>query len=181
MTFKIYTKTGDTGKTALYGGMRVDKNDLRVEAYGTLDELNANIAALRDRLDDKQMRVMLLTIQNELFSMGSHIASLGTSNTNLPQLNEEITENLEVEIDRYENELEPLKNFILPGGHPIVSTAHIVRTVCRRAERRVMSISQHYDLSPLIIQFLNRLSDYFFVVARKLAKDTSTQEIIWRV
>ena len=178
---KIYTKKGDTGKTSLIGGTRVSKNHIRIEAYGTVDELNSWVGLLRDEMGDKSSVKTLLEIQNQLFTVGSLLAADPEKNRmKLPELSEEDVVILEKEIDRMNEKLPPIKNFLLPGGHPVVSHCHITRCVCRRAERHVTNLSSKSFVKPLIIKYLNRLSDYFFVLSRKLSADFSAKEIPWK-
>ena len=179
--FKIYTKTGDKGTTSLIGGERVPKYDDRIEAYGTVDELNSWIGLIRDQEIDKLLKGTLLGIQNTLFVMESQLAKgPGSHNAVLPEVREQDIRTLEEEIDRMEKELTQLKSFILPGGHTVASYCHIARTVCRRAERLIIKVSEKYLVDPLIIQYLNRLSDYLFVLSRKVTKDLGGDEIIWK-
>ena len=179
MAFRIYTKTGDQGKTALFGGRRVAKNDLRVEAYGTVDELNSFIGLLRDSLEDSTHKSVLYEIQNRLFTVGATLASDPEKHPPTPDILEEDITLLEREIDRMDAQLAPLKNFILPGGHTSVSVCHVCRTVCRRAERLVVALDQTGPVEPLVLQYLNRLSDYFFMLARQLSHDLGVEEVIW--
>lgn len=177
---KIYTKGGDLGETSLLNGTRVSKSHDRVEAYGTLDELNSYIGLLRDHLEQDHYREFLLGIQENIFIAEAWIAADPEKTTNeLPELSEEEVTLLEQEIDRMTSELPPLNSFILPGGHPFVSFCHIVRSICRRAERRVIRLQQQSTVSPVIIKYLNRLSDFFFVLARKLGKESNIKEISW--
>ena len=180
MAFKIYTKTGDAGQTALFGGRRVSKSDLRVDAYGSVDELNAFIGLLRDYVQEESLQNVLSEIQHRLFSIGAHLASDPEKFPMQPDLEETDVALLENEIDRMEEALQPLQNFILPGGHLAVSHAHVCRTVCRRAERLTVALHQVEPISLLAIQYLNRLSDYFFVLARFLALQNQAGEHIWR-
>lgn len=179
---KIYTKTGDKGQTALFGGQRVAKNNARIEAYGTVDELNSFVGLLRDHIEEEAIRDTLFVVQNRLFNLGAYLATPpDTPNTSgVPDLEEEDIAALEQEMDRMDQSLAPLRNFILPGGHVIVSYAHIARTVCRRAERQVVSMHQQEDIHPIAIQYLNRLSDYCFMLARYLAKTLNAEEITWQ-
>ncbi len=179
MAFKIYTKTGDTGQTALFGGRRVAKSDLRVDAYGTLDELNAQIGMLRDHLHEADLQYLLKEIQDRIFTIGSHLASDPQKHPPLPDLHASDITLLETEMDKMEAELEPLKHFILPGGHVAVSHAHLCRTVCRRAERLVVALHQAESVEPLVLQYLNRLSDYFFMLGRYIAKLRQVEEVKW--
>ena len=177
---KIYTKTGDTGKTSLLGGSRVSKSDLQIEAYGSVDELNSNIGLLRDLVTNEEVKSLLIKIQNKLFTIGAYLANDQKKTTiKLPSLNVGIIEVLEQSIDKMEEELEPLTKFILPGGHPTVSQTHICRSVCRRSERSVIRFNDSSEnVNPIVIQYLNRLSDYLFVLGRKLTVDLNAEEII---
>lgn len=177
---KIYTKTGDEGFTSLFGGARLSKDDMRIEAYGTVDELNAFTGNLYDKIDFAEVKETLFIIQNKLFNIGSVLASDPDKDFNLQGVKVSDTEHLEAQIDIMESELQPLKNFILPSGHEIVSSAHICRTICRRAERRVVALSKNADIDANLIVFLNRLSDYFFVLARYLTLKCNATEIIWK-
>jgi cob(I)alamin adenosyltransferase len=181
MAFKIYTKTGDAGETALFGGRRVAKSHLRVDAYGTIDELNAFTGLLIDHLPPLQdVRSLLIQVQHRLFTIGAHLASDPEKKLPTPDLAEEDLLVLEQAMDNMDAELPPLKNFILPGGSPVVSHAHVCRTVCRRAERLVVALHAHSEVDPLVLRYLNRLSDYFFVLSRYLAQQTNATEIIWQ-
>lgn len=177
---KIYTKTGDAGETALFGGRRVLKSDLRIETYGTTDELNSWIGLLRDVNINDMEKEWLEEIQNLLFVIGASLAA-DPSNERLktPSLIEDDIQRLEFRIDKMDWHLEPLKNFVLPGGHPHVSYCHIARTVCRRAERLCVSLQKESEIEPLIISYLNRLSDFLFTLARKMAKDLKVEETPW--
>jgi len=177
---KIYTKTGDEGQTSLFGGSRRHKDDLRIEAYGNTDELNASIGLLRDSVENPTVRNELFAIQNSLFNMGSSLAVDPDASMKVPTISEEDVKFLELAIDRMETDLPPLKNFILPGGHPVVSTCHLARCICRRAERRVVSLSKVEPVSANILHYLNRLSDYLFVLSRSLARDLGAEEILWK-
>jgi cob(I)alamin adenosyltransferase len=180
MAFKIYTKTGDSGETGLFGGKRLPKDDLRVEAYGTVDELNAYIGLLRDHLaKEASIASLLKEVQDRLFTIGSNLASDPDKEMITPDVSEGDIDMLESAIDAMNAELPALKHFILPGGHPVVSHAHIARCVCRRAERRVVALSQQSTVLPVLIKYLNRLSDYLFVLARFLAKVNQAEEVIW--
>jgi len=178
---KIYTKTGDEGFTSLYGGKRVTKNHARIEAYGTIDELNAFLGLLRDQEISKHHKIFLLQVQTELFSIG---AIMATPNDNKKRLNiqkvkPEQIEGLELEIDRMDEELPQMTHFILPGGHPIVSYCHVARTICRRAERLAYELNHFEPLEAEVLKYLNRLSDYLFVLARKLTLENRVEEIKW--
>ena len=179
MSFKIYTRTGDDGTTGTFGGGRRTKHDLRIEAYGTLDEFNAVLGQLRDVTLDEHTVNFLLRVQTHIFTLGSHLATPGGS-PHLPALPDKLVAELEQEIDRMEADLPPLKNFILPGGHPTVSLAHLARTVVRRAERRTTELAANEAVDPIILRILNRLSDYLFVLARWLGKELGIAELIWK-
>lgn len=184
---KIYTKTGDKGTTALFGGTRVPKHHLRIEAYGTVDELNSYIGLIRDQDIDKIYINSLIRIQNELFTLGAMLATPpekevlknGKERLNIPKVNLSSIEHLENEIDLMNTELPPMTNFILPGGNQTVSFCHVARCVCRRAERLATSLHESESINQDILMYLNRLSDYLFVLARKLTKDLSAKEIPW--
>ena len=184
---KIYTKTGDKGKTSLFGGTRVPKYDLRIEAYGTVDELNSYIGLIRDQKIDTHTSEILLNIQNELFTIGSMLATPpekkvlknGKERLNISKINTQSVELLENEIDKMNKKLPEMTHFILPGGHTTVSFCHITRCVCRRAERISTELSDESSIEPQILIYLNRLSDYLFVLARKLTIDNNAQEIQW--
>ncbi len=177
---KIYTKGGDLGETSLLNGTRVLKSHDRVEAYGTLDELNSFMGLLRDYLEQDHYREVLLRIQGNLFTAESRIAADPKKTIEgLPELPAEEITILEQEIDQMTSELPPLSSFILPGGHPHVSRCHIARSICRRAERSVIRLHQQSPVSPTIICYLNRLSDYLFVLARRLGKEFQVEEITW--
>jgi cob(I)alamin adenosyltransferase len=178
---KIYTKTGDAGQTSLFGGRRVAKDDLRVDAYGTVDELNAFVGALCDQALDDDTRQLLHAVQHRLFSLGAHLAADPEKMPMQPDLTPDDIASLEQAMDRMDAALPPLRNFILPGGHPAVSACHLCRTVCRRAERLVVSLHRTDAVSELALQYLNRLSDYFFVLGRYVAHTLGVAEVIWRV
>lgn len=181
MAFRIYTKTGDKGETALFGGRRVPKSDLRVDAYGTVDELNSFVGLLRDSVQHPHIREILMHIQHRLFTLGAHLASDPAKHPPLPDLLSADVDLLEKEMDAMDAQLAPLKHFILPGGHHSVSTCHVCRTVCRRAERLAVALAQSGEpVEHLVLQYLNRLSDYFFMLARFLAHDLGVEEVIWR-
>jgi cob(I)alamin adenosyltransferase len=180
--FKIYTKGGDKGETSLLGGTRVAKSHERVEAYGNLDELNSFIGLIRDHEIDPHYREVLIRIQENLFVAEALIARDPEKETrDLPSLHEDDILVLEKEIDAMNEQLPPLSNFILPGGHVIVSYCHVARTVCRRAERSLIRLSLISPVDHIIIRLLNRLSDYLFVLARKTARDTGAIETPWIV
>ncbi len=178
--WKIYTKGGDTGETSLLGGTRVAKCHERVEAYGNLDELNSFLGVVRDHDIAPHYREILVGIQENLFVAEAHVArDPRTASRELPSLAEDAILLLEKEIDAMNEELPPLVHFILPGGHPVVSSCHVARTVCRRAERSLVSLNRSSPVDPVIIRYLNRLSDYLFVLARKTGKDAGATETPW--
>ena len=177
---KIYTKTGDQGMTSLYGGRRISKDDLRIETYGTIDELNSFIGLCASALLDTEVLEVIIEIQKRLFTIGSHLASDPQKDMNTPDILETDITLLEDTIENLNSILEPLKNFILPGGSKAVSYAHICRTVCRRAERRVISLSEHEVVDDLVVKYLNRLSDFFFVLSRAIAFEQGSEEIPWQ-
>lgn len=178
---KIYTKTGDSGTTSLIGGKRVPKHDARIEAYGTVDELIAWIGLIRDQEIDPAVSQMLIQVQDRLMTCASILAAdCDDCKVRIPAMNEEDITALELAIDLMDEELEPLNSFILPGGHTVVSWCHISRNVCRRAERNVLRLSGNYPVDNLVIMYLNRLSDYLFVLSRKLSKDFKAGEIPWK-
>ena len=177
---KIYTKKGDKGETSLLGGSKVNKDNIRLEAYGTVDELNAFIGHIHDQEISENHKAILLKIQNQLFNLGSILSFDGKkTQINLPEITKENIQMLEAEIDKMEEKLSPLKDFILPSGHTIASLCHIARTVCRRAERRVVKLQAKEKISPNCLEYLNRLSDYLFVLARGILKEKSCTEITW--
>ena len=177
---KIYTKKGDTGTTSLIGGTRVPKHHLRIESYGTVDELNSYIGLIRDQEIGKENIDVLLEIQDRLFTIGSHLAAdPGKSKMVLPELMVEDITFLENEIDRMDELLEEMRSFVLPGGNTVVSYTHIARCVCRRAERIAVQLSEESEVNENIISYLNRLSDYLFTLSRKLTKDLGANEIPW--
>ncbi|MBK8521589.1 MAG: cob(I)yrinic acid a,c-diamide adenosyltransferase [Chitinophagaceae bacterium] len=183
MAFKIYTKTGDLGKTSLIGGTKVPKSYIRIEAYGTVDELNSFIGLTADQLAHEPSKILLKEIQDRLFTIGSSLACDPDKESKLkiPDLNESDITLLEREIDKMNDELEEMKSFILPGGHVAISTAHVTRCVCRRAERICVNMQEH-DLfvDPLVIKYLNRLSDYLFVLSRYAGHLLGVDDIPWK-
>lgn len=179
---KIYTRTGDKGHTSLLGGVRVAKDDPRIEAYGTVDELNSHLGMLRD-LASPHHGDLIIRIQNTLFAIGSRLASASEAEAakfKIPVVAEADIAALEAAMDAMDGELEPMRNFILPGGHAAVSQAHICRTVCRRAERRVVQLSGEADLSEVIVRYLNRLSDLLFMMARHLGHLHGVADVPWK-
>ena len=183
MAFKIYTKTGDKGKTSLIGGTKVPKSDLRIESYGTVDELNSFIGLLSDHIDLAQLKEFLREIQDRLFTIGSSLACDPDKEPlmKIPDLKDEDVRVLETSIDEMNEQLPVMKNFILPGGHPVISYAHVTRCVCRRAERLCVNMQEHkLFVEPLVIIYLNRLSDYLFVLARYLGHLLGVPDIPWK-
>lgn len=183
MALKIYTKTGDTGNTSLIGGTKVPKSHLRIEAYGTVDELNSYLGLCIDLLTDEQSRKTLREVQDRLFTIGSALACdpVKEPGMKLPDLKNNDIQLLEEEIDRMTEALPPMKNFILPGGHATLSHLHIARCVCRRTERHCVRLElEGEEVAPLIIQYLNRLSDHLFVLSRYIGQQLSIPEIPWK-
>ncbi|MDR3709252.1 MAG: cob(I)yrinic acid a,c-diamide adenosyltransferase [Capsulimonadaceae bacterium] len=181
---KIYTKTGDTGETALYGSERVPKDHLRVEAYGAVDELNASLGWAITQMDDPEISAAVARIQNDCFLLGGDLATplkqdAARESPVVPRLANSQTLRLEAEIDRFEEELTPLTNFILPGGSRAAAALHIARSVCRRAERRIVSLMAFEDVGPHIERYINRLSDHLFVLARLCNKRSGHQDVVW--
>ncbi len=184
---KIYTKTGDTGTTALFGGTRVPKDHIRIESYGTVDELNSHIGLIRDQDFNAHYKDILIEIQDRLFTVGAILATppekevLKNGEKRLQNLGiiESDIELLEKEIDTMEEALPPMTHFVLPGGHTTVSYCHIARCVCRRAERLAVHLDHNEPVAEIAIKYLNRLSDYLFVLARKLSYDLNAEEVKW--
>lgn len=178
---KIYTKGGDKGKTSLLGGTRVAKHHVRIEAYGSTDELNSCIGLLIEELpNDSDQKVLLKSVQYKLFELGASLASEeNKQDLYKPNLTEAHITQLEQAIDAMQLVLPEQKYFVLPGGHKSVAVAHLCRTVCRRAERQVALLNEAETIHPIILPYLNRLSDYLFVVSRKLAKDFGVDEVYW--
>ena len=177
---KVYTKKGDQGSTQLIGGTRVPKSSLRIEAYGTVDELNSYVGLLRDQSISDRLTEQLLEIQDRLFTLGSLLAAdPENSKMKLPSLNTDDTVALEKWIDAMDENLEPMRQFILPGGHTTVSFCHITRCVCRRAERIIVDLNEQNEVDKEILSYMNRLSDYFFTLGRQLAKDLDATEHPW--
>lgn len=178
---KVYTKTGDQGETALFGGKRVPKYDMRIEAYGTVDELNAHIGLIRDQDIDPTQKAVLIEVQDRLFTIGSELAAdPDKPKLKKPDLHAADIEKLEAEMDKMDQELPEMKSFVLPGGHTTVSYCHIARCVCRRSERRITELSAHTTVQPLILKYVNRLSDYLFVLSRKLTQNLGAEETPWK-
>ncbi len=183
MAMKIYTKTGDNGTTSLIGGTKVPKSHLRIEAYGTVDELNSHIGLCKDLLADEQGKKILLEVQDRLFTIGSSLACdpVKEPKMQIPDLKETDIELLEKEMDRMNETVPPMKSFILPGGHITLSQLHIARCVCRRAERCCVRLEQEsLEVEAIIIKYLNRLSDYLFVLSRYAGHQMNVEEIPWK-
>lgn len=180
--FKVYTKTGDDGTTGLVGGNRVKKYDLRLECYGTVDELNASVGLIRAYPIDEEIKTLLVQIQNKLFNIGSRLASdeKGDAFTANLAIQQEDIQVLEDAIDGFEETLPELRNFILPGGELSVAQCHMARTICRRAERRIVEFSEDTPVQEEIVKYINRLSDFMFVLARKLSQNNGVQETQWK-
>lgn len=184
---KIYTKTGDKGSTALFGGSRVPKHHIRIESYGTVDELNSHLGLIRGQDMHQNYKDILIDIQKNLFTVGAILATdpkkavlkSGKERLNIPKISSKDIQRLEQEIDNMNELLPPMTHFVLPGGHPTVSFCHIARCVCRRAERLVVNLNDIEPVEPIILVYLNRLSDYLFVLARKLSNDLNADEIKW--
>jgi cob(I)alamin adenosyltransferase len=178
---KIYTKTGDQGTTALFGGKRVSKADLRIDAYGTVDELNSWIGLLRDQPVNQNRKSFLIDIQDRLFTVGSVLATEpGNTKVKIPILSPDDVTALEKEIDRMDADLPQMKSFILPGGHQSISFGHLARTVCRRAERLVIALNNQETVDAIVIQYLNRLSDYLFVLCRMMGQELKVDDTPWK-
>lgn len=178
---KIYTKTGDKGTTSLIGGTRVPKYALRIESYGTTDELNSYIGLIRDQEIDEAYKKQLIEIQDRIFTIGSTLAADPVkSKMKLPDLLESDVTFLEEKIDEMNEQLPMMRSFILPGGHTTVSFCHLARVVCRRAERLVTHLQEEEEVPGIVLQYLNRLSDYLFVLSRKLAQDLGADEQPWK-
>lgn len=178
---KIYTKTGDQGSTSLFGGKRVLKSDLRIDTYGTIDELNSWMGVLRDQPVNQNRNAVLIEIQDRLFTIGSILATEpGNTKVKIPALAETDIQFLEKEIDGMDAALPPMKFFVLPGGHPAVSFGHVTRTVCRRAERLVIALNQTDSINELVIKYLNRLSDYLFMLCRIMTHELNAPETPWK-
>jgi cob(I)alamin adenosyltransferase len=177
---KIYTKTGDKGQTSLFGGKRVPKHHLRIESYGTVDELNSYIGLIRDQEIDENSRKILIEIQDRLFTIGSILATEpGNTKVKVPQINDTDITLLEEEIDKMNETLPEMRSFVLPGGHTTVSYCHIARCVCRRAERIASHLSDIEEVNSVVLIYLNRLSDYLFVLSRKITIDKRAKEVPW--
>jgi cob(I)alamin adenosyltransferase len=181
MAFRIYTKTGDKGETSLLGGTRLPKYHVRIEAYGTVDELNSYMGLIRDISENKEKEEFIISIQDRLFIMGSQLAADPEKNKmKLPSLAEEDITALEKAIDEMDALVPEMKSFVLPGGHEHVSHCHIARCVCRRAERAVLRLAEKEKVEEINIKYLNRLSDYLFMLSRWFTLERKAKEIPWR-
>ena len=184
---KVYTKTGDKGSTSLFGGTRVPKHHIRIESYGTIDELNSYIGLIRDQEINPLYKAVLIEVQDRLFTVGAIMATPpekeilknGEKRLNINRISEEDIQYLEAEIDKMDSELPQMTHFVLPGGHTTVSYCHISRCVCRRAERLAVHLHELEPLDERVLTYLNRLSDYLFVLARKLSFDLGADEVKW--
>nr|WP_321233452.1 cob(I)yrinic acid a,c-diamide adenosyltransferase [uncultured Psychroserpens sp.] len=184
---KIYTKTGDKGTTALFGGTRVPKHHIRIDSYGTVDELNSHLGLIRDQDINNHYKDVLIDIQDKLFTVGAILATdpekatlkNGKQRLNIPKISEDDIAQLEQEMDTMNEALPPMTHFVLPGGHQTVSFCHIARCVCRRAERLASALKDLEPFQPESLKYLNRLSDYLFVLARKLSYDLQAEEVKW--
>ena len=177
---KIYTKKGDKGQTSLIGGTRVPKSSMRIESYGTVDELNSYLGLVRDQEIDKEYVRQILEIQDRLFTIGSHLASdPEKAKMKIPGLFDQDIINLEHWMDEMDKELPEMRSFVLPGGHPTVSHTHVARCICRRAERIIVDLGSHDHVEEIVPQYMNRLSDYLFVLSRKLTQDLGAEESPW--
>ena len=184
---KIYTKTGDKGTTALFGGTRVPKHHIRIESYGTVDELNSHLGLIRDQDINLHYKKIITHIQDRLFTVGAILATdpdksilkNGKERLNIPKISNKDIEELEIEMDTMNHTLPAMTHFVLPGGHQTVSFCHIARCVCRRAERLATALNEITPVDSFTLIYLNRLSDYLFVLARKLSKDLKANEIKW--
>ncbi|ALI98117.1 cob(I)yrinic acid a,c-diamide adenosyltransferase [Rufibacter tibetensis] len=179
---KIYTKTGDKGETSLIGGTRVKKSHLRIEAYGTVDELNSFLGVVRDQEVNQNRQQLFSEIQDRLFTIGSTLATdpVKEGKVQTPDLHLSDIQLLEEQMDLLDEQLPPLRNFILPGGHQAVSFCHVARTVCRRAERLVIALQEESYVDDLVVQYLNRLSDFLFVLCRAMSFELGVKEITWK-
>lgn len=177
---KVYTKTGDKGETSLFGGKRVKKYDVRIEAYGTSDELNSWIGLICSQEVAPEHKEVLIEVQDRIFTLGAQLAAdPDKPKLKMPHIQEEDIERLEKEIDRMDTALPVMTKFTLPGGNTVVSYCHLARCVCRRCERRVLELADMAEVEELIYKYLNRLSDYLFVLGRKIAQETNAAEVYW--
>lgn len=180
MSSKVYTKKGDDGTTALFGGARRKKYDVRIEAYGSVDELNSYLGLIRDQDIHETFKTQLLEIQDRLFTLGAILASdPSKSNLKVPSLALADVTFLENAMDKMDEDLPAMKSFVLPGGHTTVSFIHIARCICRRTERQIVNLHDLEPVEEVILQYINRLSDYLFVLSRKVSLDLSAEEIPW--
>ena len=177
---KLYTKKGDKGETSLIGGVKVSKSNIRIHAYGSIDELNSYIGILRSELRKEHTVETLSEIQDRLFTIGSLLASHPSSKMIVPDISEKDIELLENQMDEMNTILPELKSFILPGGNPIEAHCHVARTICRRAERWIVQLSEEEEVDPILIKYINRLSDYLFVAARFVNYLAGAKEIEWK-
>jgi cob(I)alamin adenosyltransferase len=177
---KIYTKTGDLGETGLFAGPRVAKDDARVESYGTVDELSSAIGVADAYTNDAESKSLLQQIQDDLFTVGAELATPDARKRNVAVLGRETVRLLELAIDRMELHLRPLENFILPGGSPAAAHVHLARSICRRAERRIVSLNRNVELSENVIPYFNRLSDFLFVLARYQNQVAGIDDKVWQ-
>jgi cob(I)alamin adenosyltransferase len=177
---KIYTKKGDAGEASLLGGKRVPKSDIRLMAYGTVDELNSHLGMVRSQKINVYYQDVLLEIQKKLFIIGSNLAKFAESKIELAQISESDIAKLEQEIDKMESSLPPINFFVIPGGNQAVATCHIARSIARRAERMTVALHQVAPVDELILKYLNRLSDYLFVLARSIGYDDGVEEVKWK-
>ncbi|MDW7694184.1 cob(I)yrinic acid a,c-diamide adenosyltransferase [Flammeovirgaceae bacterium SG7u.111] len=178
---KIYTKTGDKGTTSLLGGKRVSKAHARIDAYGTVDELNSYVGLVRDQKSNEGRKELLVQIQERLFTLGSSLAADPEKDKLfVPDIYESDIETLETAMDEMDSQLPPMKNFVLPGGHQSVSFCHLARVVCRRAERLCIKLSESEEVDDKVVRYLNRLSDFFFVLGRKMSVELNAEEIPWK-
>lgn len=178
---KIYTKTGDAGETGLFGGPRVSKSDPRVDAYGEVDELNAAVGAVRALVEDPELDRHLARVQDELFCVGAELATPAGAKARaaIPEVQARWVEPLEAAMDRWDGELPPLRQFVLPGGTRTAAALHLARCVCRRAERRVVALAAEVEVAPAVLAYLNRLSDFLFVAARLANHRARREEVLW--
>lgn len=179
---KIYTKTGDKGETALLGGKRVSKNCVEMRAIGEVDELNAMLGVVVSMMADSVAaeRAKLVTVQHKLFNIGANLAAVQTELVDVPKITEQDIETLESWIDELTGQLEPLTQFILPGGHTLSSYCFYARAICRRAERQIVGLGHHYELSPLLGKYINRLSDVLFTLGRYINKRAGVSDVTWK-
>lgn len=176
---KIYTRKGDEGKTGLFGGARIDKDDVQIEAYGTVDELNSWIGIVIDQIDIDNVKQYLIKVQSQLFAFGSVLATAQGKSMPIAIPGTDAIDEMEKQIDAMEDQLPELKNFVLPSGYFQSSFTHVARCVCRRAERRIVSLSRIFEMDPILIQYFNRLSDYLFVLARYLSFRKGVVDVLW--